>query len=202
METKKFWWVRHAPVIGNEGRCYGSNEVDCDLSDEEGFKYLVKQLPLDADVYTSHLSRSIKTFEKVSKFGLKYESITIDERFGEQNIGKLTGLTYEELENTTKKLGVFNNKWLANPDYCFPKGESFIDMFKRVSAAIEDIILNNKNDNIVIFSHGGPIKAAISYALKVAHENSLCFTIDNLALSRFDLSNDVWKIKFVNKLLC
>ena len=33
-----FWWIRHAPVIGNNQRCYGNNEVECDLSDINSFK--------------------------------------------------------------------------------------------------------------------------------------------------------------------
>ena len=34
----KFWWIRHAPVIGNYNRCYGNNEVDCNVSDKNSFK--------------------------------------------------------------------------------------------------------------------------------------------------------------------
>ena len=49
----KFWWVRHAPVIGNHNRCYGNNEVDCDVSDKNSFKSIVSFLPNNADVYTS-----------------------------------------------------------------------------------------------------------------------------------------------------
>ena len=59
-----FWWVRHAPVINNNDCCYGDNEVDCDTSDMKSFNNLVNNLPVNAQVYSSTLSRAKKHFKQ------------------------------------------------------------------------------------------------------------------------------------------
>ena len=38
MAEVRFWWIRHAPVVGNDGRCYGVNDVDCDVSEKNKFR--------------------------------------------------------------------------------------------------------------------------------------------------------------------
>ena len=57
-----------------------------------------------------------------------------------------------------------------------------------------------KEGDVVIFSHGGPIKAAIGYALGALPNTTLPFWIDNLAVSRFDYSDGVCRVRFVNLL--
>ena len=40
-ETVTRWWlVRHAPVIGVNGRVYGQDDIDSDCGDEAEFKHL------------------------------------------------------------------------------------------------------------------------------------------------------------------
>ena len=29
----RWWWIRHAPVVGTHGKVYGQMDVDCDVSD-------------------------------------------------------------------------------------------------------------------------------------------------------------------------
>ena len=43
-----WWWIRHAPVPGSEGRLNGQREVDCDTSDQASFQVLAALLPGDA----------------------------------------------------------------------------------------------------------------------------------------------------------
>jgi len=196
----RFWWVRHATVIGNNGCCYGDNDVDCDVKDNESFKVLAKILPDNANVYTSHLKRTIKTMNAIVKQGFTYNNYEVDSNFGEQNLGDWQGMKYEKLEEKTKELGVFQPTWLCAPDYTPPNGESYNNLFKRVSKGIKEIIEKHKEGDIVIFSHGGPIKAAISNALNTDPIITLPFWIDNLALSRIDFSGGIYRVRFINLL--
>ena len=196
----RFWWVRHATVIGNNGCCYGNNDVDCDVSDIESFKVLAKILPKNAYVYSSHLKRTIKTMEATIKEGFSYKEYEMDSDFGEQNLGDWQGMKYEKLEETTKELGIFHPTWLVSPNYVPPNGESYNNLFDRVSKGINKIKEKKKNGDVVIFSHGGPIKAAIGYALKTDPIITLPFWIDNLAISRFDFSDEVCRVRFINLL--
>ena len=102
-----FWWVRHAPVINNNNCCYGDNEVDCDTSDTKSFNNLVNNLPENAKVYSSTLSRAKKTFQATVKLGYNYKEYFEDGRLKEQNIGEFAGMKYDELYRLTKKGFIF-----------------------------------------------------------------------------------------------
>ena len=98
-----FWWVRHAPVVGNNECCYGNNEVDCDVSNKESFNALSNNLPHTGIVFTSGLSRATKTFNKVSLLKKIPKLIKVDKRLEEQNLGDWTGLKYDYLTQITKE---------------------------------------------------------------------------------------------------
>ncbi len=193
-----FWWIRHAPVKGNNECCYGNNEVDCDLSDLNSFKSLALKLPKNSNVFSSHLSRTIKTFNAVVQAGYTHKSHSIDKRITEQDLGSYTGMKYKDLYELTKKIGVDDNNWLMQPNFTPPDGESFKNLYNRVEAFINSRLLENKDENIIIFSHGGPIRAAISLAIGKGCEQVLPLEIDNTKLTKLDYIKNTWKVIKVN----
>tara|TARA_B100001248_G_scaffold184713_1_gene140859 strand:+ start:106 stop:702 length:597 start_codon:yes stop_codon:yes gene_type:complete len=196
----KFWWVRHAPVIGNDNRCYGNNEVDCDVSDKNSFKNIVSILPKNADVYTSNLSRTIKTFNATVEEGLVYRKHIIDCRLVEQDLGAYSGIKYNELESLIKKKNVYDKNWLMSYSHKPPNGESFYQLCKRVIQFIDEILLKFSEKNIIIFSHGGPIRAAIAYAINYNIKKVISIEIQNskVSLIQYDKNRD-GKLLFINK---
>ena len=195
-----FWWVRHAPVVGNFDRCYGNNEVDCDVSDIFVFKKLVKNLPKNADVYTSNLSRTIKTFEAAVKSGYKFKKHITDDRLAEQDLGEYTGMKYSALYNLAKTKKFHDKNWLISPSHIPPNGESFKNLYARVKSFIDDILIKNKKKNIVIFSHGGPIRAAISYAIDYSENIVIPIDVENTKLSLIGYNkNKEGKLFFLNR---
>ena len=113
-----FWWVRHAPVINNDNCCYGDNEVDCDTSDKNSFNNLVNNLPENAQVYSSTLSRAKKTFQATVELGYKYKEYFEDSRLKEQNIGKFAGMKYSELYKNLNK-SKFSNIDFSSCSSCY-----------------------------------------------------------------------------------
>ena len=85
--TTRWWLVRHAPVVGVEGKIYGADDVECDRSDSLSFQSLAKRLPGTAPWYTSHLSRAKLTAQSIREAGLAAPEPVIDPRFGEQSFG-------------------------------------------------------------------------------------------------------------------
>ena len=59
VELTRWWWVRHAPVTVNNGRCYGQTDVPCDCSNDAAFAGLARRLPKDAVWVTSPLQRRL-----------------------------------------------------------------------------------------------------------------------------------------------
>ena len=196
----KFWWIRHAPVIGNHNRCYGNNEVDCDVSDKNSFKNIVSVLPKNADVYTSNLSRTIKTFNATVESGFIYRKHIIDSRLVEQDLGAYSGIKYNELESLIKRKNVYDKNWLMSYSHIPPNGESFYQLFNRVKSFVDEILLKYHRKNIIIFSHGGPIRAAISYAINYNIKKVIPIEIENtkVSLIQYDKNKDC-KLLFINR---
>ena len=195
----RFWWVRHAPVQGNKNRCYGNNEVECNVNDTISFKKLVAFLPNNTYVYTSNLSRTIKTFHAAVERGFTYKDHIKDSRLNEQNLGDYTGMKYSALEDLMKEKNFSDQNWLMNSKHIPPNGESFEMLYQRVCNFIDDILLNYNYKNIVIFSHGGPIRSAINIALNNKQVSVGNFKIDNLKVTKITYDQGVWGIAFINK---
>ncbi len=198
----KWWWVRHAPVVGYEGRIYGASDVPADVSDAEGFRALAARLPAGAVWVTSHLSRARDTAAAIVAAGLEAPEALVEPDLREQDFGAWQGRTYAELEADLRLLD--NHKfWLSAADHRPPDGESFLEVLERVRAVIERMTEAHKGRDIVAVAHGGTIRAALAHALDLDPNRALGISTDNLSTTRIDhiegpgLGGD-WRIAFVN----
>jgi broad specificity phosphatase PhoE len=201
-EITRWWWVRHAPVIGHEGRVYGASDVPADVTDGDGFRALAARLPADAVWVTSHLSRARDTAQAIAAAGLESGEATIESDLAEQNFGAWQGRTYAELEADLRV--VENHKfWIAPARHRPPGGESFIDVFHRVRAVIDRLTAEHGGRDIIAVAHGGSIRAALAHALGLDPDRALGFSTENLSTTRIDhLSGSGlggnWRVAFVN----
>ena len=65
-------------------------------------------------------------------------------------------MKYNELYKLTKKLNIYSSHWLVHEKYRPSGGESFVDLNSRVNKFLNEQI-KDRNKEIIIFSHGGPI---------------------------------------------
>ena len=81
-----------------------------------------------------------------------------------------------------------------------PNGESFNQLCKRTQSFVDEILLKYRRKNIVIFSHGGPIRAAVSYAINYNTKKVIPIEILNtkVSLIQYD-KNKKGKLLFINK---
>ena len=77
-DVTRWWWIRHAPVVGHAGRIYGSNDVPADTDDPESYANLAQRLPTDAVWVTSHLSRIHVTADDIADAGLAHDERSVD----------------------------------------------------------------------------------------------------------------------------
>ncbi len=204
LSTTRWWWVRHAPAMRRGGAIYGNSEVPCDTSDDVSFKGLAARLPDHALWVTSHLGRARETAAAIVAGGAKAPAPLVEEGLAEQNFGDWQGRTHEELarENTP----AYHKFWLAPARHAPPGGESFTDVMVRVGAVIERLSEAHGGRDIVAVAHGGSIRAALAVAFGVEAnaDASLCFTIDNLSITRIDHvpgpgAGGNWRIVSVNQ---
>lgn len=185
MKVTRWWWIRHAPVTGHEGRIYGNLDVACDCGDEALFRALATQLPEDAVWLVTPLSRTRATAQAIARHhATAPDSFEVEPRLAEQDFGAWQGLTYAELER--QRSGAWHRFWLAPAEETPPGGESFAALSARVAEAIEALTRRHAGRDIVCVAHGGPIRAALGHALGVTPEQALAFAVDNCALTRLD----------------
>ena len=198
----RWWLVRHAPVVGHDGRIYGSNDVPADVSDSAAFRKLAGSLPENSLLVSSHLSRAKRTAEALVDGGLRYTERLIEEDLGEQNFGRWQGRTWEDISAEEDAVGA-HKFWTAPASHAPPGGESFHDVIERVSRVVNRLTDHHGGRDIVAVIHGGSIRATLAHALAMDPEIALGFATEYLSLTRIDhVSGDGaggnWRVAFVN----
>lgn len=189
----RWWWIRHAPVTGHDGRIYGNLDVDCDCGDEPLFRALAGSLPADAVWIVTPLSRTRATAAAVARhLPAGPEAFHVEPLLAEQDFGGWQGLTYAEL--AAGRSGAWHRFWLAPAEEVPPGGESFAALAARVATAIDALTRRHAGRDIVCVSHGGTIRAALAHALAVTPERALSFAVDNCSLTRLDhFAEEPWR---------
>jgi alpha-ribazole phosphatase len=198
----RWWWIRHAPVIVDEGRIYGQSDLPCDCSDARVFASLATLLPRQAIWLTSHLTRTQQTAQAILAAGNLPAPAQLlqDTDLAEQHLGDWQGLDrHTFLMNRSQEPDSF---WYATADERAPNGESFTDLVQRVGAAIERATSKHRGRDIVAVAHGGTIRAAIAIALNLPPRGGFAFMIDNCSLTRLDHYQGTeragWRVTAIN----
>lgn len=156
--------VRHGrtPTTGIElpGRAAGLHLSDEGQAQAKAVAARIAALFKDvAAVYASPLERTRETAAPIAReLGLK---IVTEKGLLEVDIGDWTGLKLKD----AAKLPEWKAVQQRPSGFCFPNGESFIQMQARIVETVERLQQAHSGSTIVIVSHGDPIKVAISSAL-------------------------------------
>ena len=183
-KVTRWWFVRHAPVLGVSGKIYGSNDVECDTSDKAAFKILANTIPGDCVWLTSHLSRAKLTAEAIAQAGLIYPKPIVEMDLGEQNFGDWQGSSWDEMKATDPD--AYDDFWEQPARSAPPGGESFADLIYRTAKIISRYTHKYPGEDIVAVCHGGTIRAAIAHVLGLSPELGMSFSIDTLSITRLE----------------
>ena len=159
----RWWFVRHAPVVGVTGKIYGSDNVQCDTSDTAAFEVLAGTLPGEAIWLTSHLSRAKLTAQSIALAGLAYPHPIVEEHLGEQDFGEWQGSSWKDMEAADP--GAYFEFWREPARNAPPGGESFADLIARTAGIIDRYTVDHAGEDIVAVCHGGTIRAAVAHVL-------------------------------------
>ena len=198
--TTRWWWVRHAPVRNDGGNIYGQTDIACDTSDVEVFEAVAKILPRDAVWVSSNLMRTHQTAAAIWAAGYpKPADMPWEAAFAEQHLGQWQGMNRKAFV-ASRPVG---SHWFADINEPAPGGESFMDLYNRVSAAIARINAEVAGRDVIAVGHGGTIKAAVGLALDGQPDKGLAFDIDNCSVTRLDHfaapERTVWRLPMVNQ---
>ncbi len=195
--TNRIVLVRHGePVAATKGMVYG--KLDVGLS-ENGKAQIVNTAQwLNkfnlAAIYSSPRTRAAESARIVAgKFGL---NIIIESRFAEMDFGEFEGATYDDVK--TRFPDVYEC-WMTRPtEVKFPNGESFALMRGRVLTAIEELKIRHANQTIVIFSHGGVNRIALTESFGLPTENLFRLEQNYGCANVIDFYSDFPVVRIVN----
>ena len=207
--TTRWWWIRHAPVVANEGRIYGQCDHPCVTDDQPAFAALARILPEGAAWVVSNLQRTHQTAAAIVAAGLAGplafpgEGVLMEPDLAEQSFGQWQGQTYQWL--AAQQTREYHRFWLAPAHQRPPGGESFEDMMVRVGAVIDRLNRDLAGRDIIAVAHAGTIRSAIAKALNLEPEIALALVTENISVTRLDhfgaaAGGHAWRVAYMNRL--
>lgn len=148
-------------------------------------------------IYSSDLSRAVMTAEILSeKFGLP----VIKERgLRETSFGDWEGRYLSELakENPSGFEYFFTKPDKVQP----PNGETFLQSQARIMNALDEIICDNEDKNIIVVSHGAAIRLIICAALEIRIRKMWSIGQYNMALNVLIFDEGTFSVEMLNNTL-
>lgn len=152
--------IRHGRSTANAegilaGRMPGVALDDVGRGQAGGLRDLLAGVRVTA-AYTSPVERCRQTAELAG-----FPDATVLDALTECDYGDWTGLRLEALAREA----VWSEIQATPSRVAFPGGETMAEMFRRVTEAAADVAgRHGPDDNVVVFSHGDPIKAILAHA--------------------------------------
>lgn len=196
----KIFLIRHGETEWNKiGKLQGSSDIKLLPEGIEQAYMLAKHAPfhtVDA-IYSSDLSRAVMTAEILSeKFGLP----VIKERgLRETSFGDWEGRYLSELakENPSGFEYFFTKPDKVQP----PNGETFLQSQARIMNALDEIICDNEDKNIIVVSHGAAIRLIICAALEIRIRKMWSIGQYNMALNVLIFDEGTFSVEMLNNTL-
>jgi len=148
--------VRHTRVNVPAGICYGETDVDVRDSFQEDAGEVISKLD---GIHFTHCFSSPLTRCRILANTIIKNSLIIryDDRLKELNFGQWEGKQWSELCQTPQGRLWYN-------DYIntvCPGGESYADLLERIRSFLDDLKKLPGNSEVLIVSHGGPIRSIL-----------------------------------------
>ena len=204
MTETRFWLIRHAIVDENaRAMLYGVMDVPlCETSLLEQapmYRALAARLPRPAVWKVTPLSRTRRTAEAIFAAGYPRVEPEVEPDLIEQSLGEWQGLPHAELPaRLTLPKHAF---WpLAGARTAAGRRDAWSRSSTGSARRWSGWPCEHPDEDVVIVSHGGAIRAAVAHCLRIGPDNALHLSVQNLSLTRLERSPDGWRVVCVNEL--
>lgn len=188
--SKRVWLVRHGSTLWNEQRRFcGYSDVALTQEGRAQARWLATCLSEVniAAIYTSDLLRTRETATIIAEARTQAPAIQSEEAWREINFGAWEGLTYAEIAaRFPTQLGFFSDPVNSSP----PGGESLAQLRQRSLEALARALAGDNasaEGDIVIVSHGGPLRVLLSCILGMSLARQWQLALEPGSLSALDL---------------
>ncbi len=186
----RLWLVRHGLTEWNrQQRFCGHSDIPLSAQGRVQARWLARRLQEEtiSTIHTSDLARARETAEMIAGHRTQPVQVKVSAAWREINFGAWEGLTYAEITaQFTGQLGFFTDPEHYSP----PRGESLAHMVRRVRAGLETIACSDDvspKGDVVIVSHGGPLRVLLCSVLEIPLERQWLLRLDHGSLSALDL---------------
>lgn len=178
-------FLRHGQAKNNTerilaGRTEGVPLTDTGIKQAEHTAQLLEHMNI-ATIYSSPIQRAKHTAEIVGKHNSL--DVTIDDRLIELDMGKFTGMPYDEIFNSHGN--VFMKFYNGNLEIAHNGVETFSDVKKRILGIVDHIIEKHPDENVLLVTHMDPIKAMLSTVIDLSPTNLYELILPNASLAIF-----------------
>ena len=176
--------IRHAESLANKERIMASRKAfpltEAGMTDAKLIASELENIVTIDKIITSPLIRARQTADCFAKvYSLEPE---VDERISEQELGKFSGMSYDEVKEHKDYETDTQKRW----DWVPEGGESYRMIADRVKSFFSDLEKEAGKENILIVTH------AVTFRLiKAVLENTL-----PSYPSKFPNNGEIWKVAF------
>lgn len=185
----QFYWVRHGPTHAKT--MVGWSDLPADLSDTEQLARLAADLPPDALVVSSDLSRAVATADAIQQGRprLPHDPMLREMHFGDWELQHWSDIADQA------RLQAF---WDNPGDVAPPGGESWNALSARVSDAADRLAAAHPGRAIVVVAHFGAILTQVQRATGAEGRAIFAQKIDNLSLTELHRQPQGWAALRIN----
>ena len=178
-------FLRHGQAKNNierilTGRTPGVPLTETGIDQAEKAAKFLEHMNISA-IYSSPIERARHTAEIVGKHNSL--DVTIDDRLIELDMGKFTGVPYDEI--FTSHGNVFMKFYNGELEIAHNGVETFSEVKKRILGIVDHVIENHPDQNVVLVTHMDPIKAMLSTVVDLTPTNLFELIIANASLNIF-----------------
>ena len=191
-------FLRHGQAKNNvervlAGRTPGFPLTDTGIKQAEATAELLAHMNISA-IYSSPIQRAQHTAEIVGKHNSV--DVTIDDRLIELDLGKFTGVPYDEI--FTSNGNVFMKFYNGDLEIAHNGVETFADVKKRVLSIVDNVLEKHPDGNVVLVTHMDPIKAMLSTIVDLSATNLFELIIANASLNIFREKDRKFSLSGIN----
>ena len=178
-------FLRHGQAKNNlerilTGRTPGIPLTEEGINQAEKAAQFLEHMNISA-IYSSPIERARHTAEIVGKHNSL--DVIIDDRLIELDMGKFTGVPYDEIFNSHGN--VFMKFYNGELEIAHNGVETFSEVKKRILGIVDHVIENHPDQNVVLVTHMDPIKAMLSTVVDLTPTNLFELIIANASLNIF-----------------
>ncbi|MBS1268006.1 MAG: 2,3-bisphosphoglycerate-dependent phosphoglycerate mutase [Nitrosopumilus sp.] len=191
-------FLRHGQAKNNTDRILAGRTEGIPLT-ETGIKQaqhtaeLLEHMNISA-IYSSPIQRAKHTAEIAGRHNSV--DVTIDERLIELDMGKFTGMHYDQIFNSHGN--VFMKFYNGELEIAHNGVETFSQVKNRVLSLVDHVIEKHPDENVVLVTHMDPIKAMLSTIVELSPTNLFELIIANASLNIFREKENRFSISGLN----